>query len=1430
MRTLLAVCATLIATLAHADEPVSFDQLTTRFDSQIHPLLKQFCLECHSTKTKEGELDLERFKSLAIVRKDAKAWQKVAEMLDNGEMPPADSPQLSVAQRTLLRTWVGNYLDTEARASAGDPGPVVLRRLNNTEFTYTIQDLTGTKLEPAREFPADSGAGEGFTNSGESLVMSPALVQKYLDAAQSVAGHAVLLPDGFRFSNGATRSDWTNEILGQIRGLYAQHTKSAELKGVRVLDNSEIENARKAMLEDGRVDLTAYLAALIKNRKRVTADPDAAIEIARDEFLSEKYLRLLARMLVKGEVELDNEVPIVIDADADADADAKKGDAPQPIQKPSSIFLNAIRETWRTATPQDAAALAARIRDWQDQTWKFEPVGHLGLIRLWESPVNPIVRSGDFRVKLIKQPDKDVVRVYLATGTAGDSDEHDFVVWQNPRIERPGKPPILLRDVQFVSAGLRLAQESMAQEFTQYLVAARDVRDNAQADVDKVAAAHKINPAVLRPFVEYLNFGSVGETRIQRLELPLRNANYSFVNGWGLTDVGDLSVNGNSSDQDVKIPGDMNAHKIVVHPRPERWVAAGWKSPIAGLVTLTPSVRDAHPACGDGVEWRLELARGVRREVLAQGVIDAGKQAATKPLEKVQVKAGDLVSVVISRRGNYYCDLTEIDLSIVQTDGDKSTWLLSKECADHIAKGNPLPDVHGNPSVWHFHWGMMDDSAVPALAKVPLDSMLAKWIDATDDATRKMQATELQQFVNSPLPKDATPANAELHRHLTDIDGALFSKVVPADLAQTIKPEQLKVQDAKYGISPALFGKHPSGRTVPASDLIVQAPFVVEFDLPAHLIVDAEFVVSGTLVDPKNETGLVQLTASTTSPNDPNRIMPRTPFVVQAGTQAEQQLIQSLNEFRAMFPAAMCHARIVPIDEVVTLLLFHREDHHLVRLMLSDEERVELDRLWSELRYVSEEALRTLASLEQILEFSTQDADPRKFDPVLKPIADNAAEYRQLLLGTERIHLEKLVEFAEQTFRRPLQKLEADRIRSLYASLRKQEIAHEPAFRLTLARVLSSPSFLYRLENREQSPGTKPARPSGVPAIAISDWELANRLSYFLWSTMPDETLRGEAKAGRLHTTETLTSQLKRMTTDDRVRRLAIEFGCQWLHIRDFDAFDEKSERHFPEFASLRGDMYEESIRFFTDFVQRDGSILSLIDADHTFVNDRLAKLYGIPDVTGAEWRRVDNVRRFARGGILAQATTLSRQSGASRTSPILRGNWVSESLLGERLPRPPKNVPELPNDESQLDGLTIRQLVEKHSTDPACAKCHKRIDPFGFALETFDPIGRSREVDLGNRPIDTATTLLDGTKIMGLDGLRDYLVKKRRDDFVRQFCRKLMGYALGRATQLSDEPLLDEVTDRLAKNDFRISVAIEAIVLSNQFRMIRTGDVVDVP
>jgi hypothetical protein len=478
--------------------------------------------------------------------------------------------------------------------------------------------------------------------------------------------------------------------------------------------------------------------------------------------------------------------------------------------------------------------------------------------------------------------------------------------------------------------------------------------------------------------------------------------------------------------------------------------------------------------------------------------------------------------------------------------------------------------------------------------------------------------------------------------------------------------------------------------------------------------------------------------------------------------------------------------------------------------MLDADQAQRLDDLWNQLHFVSRDKKTMVDAFLQLLEYASQDGRPSDFEPLREGIMRSAAQFDQELLSAEPKHVNAVLGLAQQAYRRPLTSVEQQSLRDLYARLRSQKIEHEEAIRLTLARVFVSPAFLYRLEAVGDQPVTR-----------VSNHELASRLSYFLWSSMPDEELRGLADRGELQQESVLRQQVSRMLKDNRIRRLAEQFGCQWLQIYDFASLDEKSETTFPEFAGLRGDMQEEAVRFLTD-IFTGGSILELFDADHTFVNDRLARFYGADPGSNGEWRRIDHARSLGRGGILGLSATLAKNAGASRTSPILRGTWLSEVILGEKLPKPPKDVPILPDEDSAQAELTVRQLVEKHSSDEKCMGCHRRIDPYGFALEGYDAIGRHRTIDRANHPIDARTTLPDGTPIDGAEQLRAYLLGPKREVVVRQFLRKLLGYSLGRSVQLSDLPLLERIEARLAAEGYRFSVAVEEMVLSEPFRSIR--------
>jgi hypothetical protein len=1369
-------CVLAVAAAAFGDAPPAFEKLAEDFTREIRPILNRHCMECHAADVQEGTLDLEQFATLQDVRRSAKTWIKVAEMLDNGEMPPKKTPQPAPERRKRLRSWVADYLRAEALATAGDPGPVLLRRLNNAEYTYTLLDLTGIDLKPAREFPADGAAGEGFTNTGNALVMSPALLSKYFDAAKKIADHAVLLPDGIRFSNGATRRDWTDESLARIRSFYSRFTDGGggtqvNLQGIVFGTNS-----------GGRLPLGKYLAATISEREALASGRKSLSDVAREHSLNAKYLATLWRTLTA-----DDRSPV----------------------------LDALRADWRRSRTGETHVLAARIAPWQKALWRFTSVGHIGKIggpKAWMEPVTPLVSRAELRLKMPTRSGSDIT-VYLTVADAADGNEHDFVLWERPRLVAPGRPDLLLRDVRTVAAELAAVRDGALSVTAKCLEAAAEAGTaKDQLDVAELARRHRVEPAILAAWLDYLGLGNAGvAVKVDALLTAkiMSSGGYDFVKGWGLAQT--PNVVANSSSRQVRIPGNMKPHSVAVHPSPSLRVAAGWKSPVRAVLRVEGRVQHAHPECGNGVTWSLELRRGAVRQRFAAGVTQGANERIAGPLRDLAVQPGDLVSLVIGPRdGNHACDLTAVDLTLA---GAGREWNLAREVSSDVLAGNPHADAHGNPDVWHFYTEPDKQDADESV--IPAGSLLARWQSAASADERQRLARSLEALLRSGSAVAKDSPDGLLYRQLSSLRGPLVSVARLKDPGFRPASASPVNRQPAFGLDAALFGKHPDGAAIDSENICVRAPSVLEVRLPADLVEGCELVTTGTLDATAGTEGSVQLKLQSNSSKPPRDVSPDLPVVVRDGSAARRRFDASFDTIRQVFPPALCYTKIVPVDEAVTLTLFYREDAHLRRLMLDDAQAAELDRLWAELHFVSQDAIALVDAFQQLMEYATQDADPTVFEPLRKPINDRAAAFRRELVAAEPRHFDATLALAERAFRRPLLAADAIELHALYRKLRGEGIPHDEAIRLVLARVLVSPAFLYRVE--------KP--PAGAKAAVVSDWELASRLSYFLWSSLPDDELRAAAASGRLHRPGALAAQTRRMTKSPRIRRLATEFACQWLHIYDFDSLDEKSARYFPSFAALRGAMHEEAIRFFTDLFQNDRSVLSMLDADHTFLNEALAKHYGIPGVTGDEWRRVDGVRRYGRGGILALSATLAKQSGASRTSPIRRGNWVAEVLLGDKLPRPPKNVPQLPDAESATNGLTVRQLVERHTSDPRCAKCHSRIDAFGFALEAYDAIGRRRDRDMGDRPIDTKARLRDGTTFEDLDGLRCYLATTRRDALIRQFCRKLLGYALGRAVQLSDEPLLEEMQQSLEKPDNRFSALLGTIVTSRQFREIRGRD-----
>ncbi|MDF1840218.1 MAG: DUF1592 domain-containing protein [Rubripirellula sp.] len=1355
----LLTASLLYATIAAADDRESSSVLEYR--NQIRPLIERYCHDCHSGETTEADIDLNTFATHADVRRQLDVWLKIRNMLDSRQMPPKDSRQPTDDERKRLQTWLRAFLAREAEATAGDPGPVVLRRLNNEEYNYSVRDLTGiASLDPTREFPVDGAAGEGFINTGSAQSMSPALAQKYLDAAKQITRHTVLLPDGITFSPGTSRRDWTDERVADIRRFYSQATVKSDVQ-IEVGGTGRVPN------EGGAIPFVEYFLATLEEREAISTGKATTKAIADNRGLNAKYLGTLWRTL-----------------------------SAQPTNKEgSSPLLDQLRSQWQNATPADVGKLVAWIEAQQKVLFKYNSIGHIGeggKSKIWMEELTPIVTRRDVQVPMRYQEIGEV-SIFLTASDAGDGGSGDVVIWQNPRLTIENGPDIPLRDLAGLKQRLQHAQNEALSRTADYLSAILEVESVANGPTEEFVTAtaqkHQLDANALKAWVAFLGVGAEPAIVSGHFDKTETHGDYGFIRFWGTGET--PSVGGNSTDTQVRIPGIARPHSITAHPSPTHFAAIGWQSPIDGLVQIQAQLSDAHPECGDGQAWFLQHRTHRRVGNLWKGHFDKGGSAKMDP-KQLSVRKGELISFILGPGGNHYCDLTELNLTISEVDGEKRRWDLAGDVSDDILAANPHADRHGHTKVWHFYTGEMKNVSQDdgVLTSIPAGSVLQQWQTETDSARRADLAVQVQQLATGSRPIEPTSPDGILHEQLQNI---------------TISPHS--IESLLSGVTPdQRFGKHPFGHELASTDLVVQAPAVVEFKLPAKLAADRTLMVGGTLDPIAGRDGTVRLEAGLKR-IEPTAIGAESPTIVNEGSPSRERVAEAFAEFRDLFPPHLCYEQIVPVDEVVTLTLFYRQDEALQRLMLSDEQIAVLNRMWDEMLYVAHEPLRYEVGFEQIREFATQDRPDlvKLWDPLKPQIVARANAFRERLRETEPAHLKAVLEFAGRAWRRPLLEDERAGLMNFYRDLRADEMPHEEAVRLILARVLTSPAFLYRRE----------VQPDGNQPQPVTDLELASRLSYFLWSSVSDAELLHVAESGGLSDDSALAEQTQRMLKDPRTRRLAIQFACQWLHLRNFDQDDNKNEKLYPEFVTLRGDMYEETVRFFENMFRSNGSILDMLGADHTFLNGALAKHYGIGGIDGPQWRRVDPIRSHARGGVLGMASLLASQSGASRTSPILRGNWIYETLLGERLPRPPANVPQLPEDVPQ--GLTARQLIEKHSSVDACAKCHVKIDPFGFALEQYDAIGRLRPAG-----VDTRTKLEDGTNIDGIEGLRQYLLTKRRDDVVRQFCRKLLGFALGREVQLSDEPLLDHMVNRLSENEFRFQIAVEEIVLSDQFRNIR--------
>jgi mono/diheme cytochrome c family protein len=411
--------------------------------------------------------------------------------------------------------------------------------------------------------------------------------------------------------------------------------------------------------------------------------------------------------------------------------------------------------------------------------------------------------------------------------------------------------------------------------------------------------------------------------------------------------------------------------------------------------------------------------------------------------------------------------------------------------------------------------------------------------------------------------------------------------------------------------------------------------------------------------------------------------------------------------------------------------------------------------------------------------------------------------------GTEDECAAKIVRnFATRAFRRPASVEEVAGLMRLYRMARANKEPFEQAVKIPLQAVLVSPHFLFRVET------DPPANPE-IPH-PISDYELASRLSYFIWSSMPDDELMQLAANRTLHNPPVLSKQVRRMLSDPRAVELVRNFVGQWLELRNLDDWT-PDERRFPNFdEKLRRAMKKEAELFFSTVIKEDRSILELLDSDYTYVNERLAKHYGMTDVKGEDFKRV-SLAGTHRGGVLTMASVLTVTAMPSRTSPVKRGKFVLEQILGTPPPPPPPEVPALPDKREDVQAASLRQRLEKHRSNPNCAVCHQRMDPIGFAMENFDAIGAWRDKDAGGHAIDTSGKLPNGQVVDGPENLRKVLVS-RKGDFLRCVTEKMLTYALGRGMEEYDRCTVKEICLSVEKNNYRFSSVVDAIVQSDAF------------
>jgi hypothetical protein len=635
------------------------------------------------------------------------------------------------------------------------------------------------------------------------------------------------------------------------------------------------------------------------------------------------------------------------------------------------------------------------------------------------------------------------------------------------------------------------------------------------------------------------------------------------------------------------------------------------------------------------------------------------------------------------------------------------------------------------------------------------------------------------------------------------------------------------------------FGKSPDGTPVGPNDFAtVGNTGKIMLNVPEGAVA-LEFMADASIGQDRNQ--VVRITFSN-RPDGPPPGIPIHGMIGDMQSAGYKKFKAGVLELVALLPPRS-HTEATPADKDPPPLPFDptyntpehdafdnnvkyvREDAFLVHNILDDATRAQLEQAWNDL-YASfdyhDQYLQLLADhfklrlkSKKIADLTAADVEamPAEAREYVKPIRAAYLNMVAAETAAKPRHVEDCLVFASKAWRRPLTESEKTSLRAFYARTLATEQDHTKAIRALLARILVSPDFLYRVE-----------QPVDLAAAAkpLSQWELATRVSYFIWSSIPDDELRRAASAGELNDPALLQKQVKRMLADPKARRMSAEFFGQWLGFYRFDQFKGVDTGRFPEFTDgVRSAMYDEAVSFFEYIIRNDRPNREILSADYTFLNKTLADYYGIKapvkSLTAAE--KLEGANAFERGGALRLGAVLTTTSAPLRTSPVKRGDWILRRILNTPTPPPPADAGSIPADDKLFGGLSLHDKLEAHKRNPTCANCHARIDPLGFPLENYDSTGRWRNQYPDGKPIYNAGTTFDKVDIQGTAGLLKYL--ESRDDSAEMFRRtlsiKLIGYALGRTVLPSDLSLMDRMVGDGPNAPF--SQLVVDVVSSKQFR-----------